>query len=496
MKKISWFLLFAIVISFSLFSQPKTITILHTNDIHANFTPHEAFWVKENPKPLIGGFNELSFAVDSLRKVKTNSILIDAGDVMTGNPITEYEYMGTEGGALFEMMNKVGYECWTFGNHDFDISQKNLKQLTTIAKFPTINANVLNSKNEYPLNNKPYLIIEKNGVRVGIIGLMTQKLYNLVNQNNLKDIKVLSPIETAQKYIDELSSKTDILIALTHAGVDEDSVLAANVKGLHVIVGGHSHTRLRNPKNVNGVIIVQAGSNCENLGILDLTIENKTITKSYGTLLQLHYNGDRPKTVLSNFIDSVQKKIDADFDEVIASLQSDWTRGNGESGIGNFITDAQRAAALADVAFTNNHGIRKNVSAGPMKKRDLFEVLPFRNILVTFQLTGKQIQDIVKNYILNNSSIQISGIKCSWKKSANGEIEFLSFTINGKPLDTKKNYIAAASDYFVGEAKRYLGVEVVNPSFSQQTVFAAVEKKLRKEKTIDSKIENRIQEIK
>ena len=181
---------------------------------------------------------------------------------------------------------------------------------------------------------------------------------------------------------------------------------------------------------------------------------------------------------------------------MIATLKSDWTRGSGEMGIGNFITDAQREAALADVAFTNNHGIRKNISAGPMKKRDLFEVLPFRNVLVTFQLTGKQLQEIVKNYILNNSSIQTSGIKCTWKKNANGEIEFITFTVNGKPIDINKNYVAAASDYFIGEAKRYLGVDVTNPSFSQQTVFAAVEKKLRKEKIIDSKIENRIQELK
>ena len=111
----------------ALFCQPKTITILHTNDIHASFVPHEAVWVKENPKPLVGGFNELSFVVDSLRHVKPVTLLLDAGDVMTGNPITEYTYGGAEGGALFEMMNRIGYELWTPGNHDFDISSANLR---------------------------------------------------------------------------------------------------------------------------------------------------------------------------------------------------------------------------------------------------------------------------------------------------------------------------------------------------------------------------------
>ena len=134
----------------ALFCQPKSITILHTNDIHASFICHEAFWVKENPKPFVGGFNELSFVVDSLRRVKSSTLLLDAGDVMTGNPITEYTYKGAEGGALFEMMNFIGYDCWTPGNHDFDISPANLRKLTTIAHFPTVSANIFDTLNQFP----------------------------------------------------------------------------------------------------------------------------------------------------------------------------------------------------------------------------------------------------------------------------------------------------------------------------------------------------------
>lgn len=495
MKRFFSILCITIVTTLWLFPQQKTLTILHTNDIHASFIPHEAFWIKGTPKPLIGGFNELSFKIDSLRKIKSTSILLDGGDVMTGNPITEYAYKGVEGGALFEMMNMVGYDAWTFGNHDFDISQKNLKQLTELATFPAVNANIVNSSGEFSLNNKPYIVIEKNEIRIGIIGIMTQGLYNLVNQNNLANLKVLSPVETTQKYIDELLPKTDIILALTHEGVEEDSVLAANVHGLNVIVGGHSHTRLKKPKKVNSVLIVQTGSNCENLGILDLTIENHSVIKSWETLLPLSYTSERPKTQLSHFIDSIQSKIDSDYKEVLGTLQSDWMRGDGEMGIGNFISDAQREEAHADIAFMNNHGIRKNVLAGPITKRDLFEVLPFRNILVTFPVTGEQIQTIVRHYILNHATIQTSGILCTWKKNDNNEIVFTSFTVNGKPLDLKKTYSAAASDYLVGEAKRYLGIEVTDASYSEQTVFNAVEKKIRKEKNIDSKIENRIHEI-
>ena len=126
----------------------------------------------------------------------------------------------------------------------------------------------------FPVNNKPYAIIERGGVKVGLIGLMSQELYGLVNQNNLVGIKVLSPVETARKYIKELRPKVDLLVAITHQGVDEDSALAEEVSGLDIIIGGHSHTRLKSPRVVNHIPIVQTGSNCENLGVLDVTLEH------------------------------------------------------------------------------------------------------------------------------------------------------------------------------------------------------------------------------
>ena len=486
-----------LLIALPLASQTKNITILHTNDMHAGFIPHEATWIRESPKPMVGGFNELAFAIDSIRRIKAATILLDGGDVMTGNPVTEYVYGGALGGALFQMMNMIGYELWCFGNHDFDLGQKNLLQLTTIAHFPTVSANVVNDKNEYPLNNKPYVIIEKNGLRVGIIGVMSHELYGLVNQTNLVGIKVLAPVATTQKFVDELGPKTDLIVALTHEGVEDDSLLAMNVKGLNVIVGAHSHTRLKKPKLINGVIIVQTGSSCENLGVLDLTVENRKVVSYNGVLVQLWYNSARPKTALSNFIDSVQHGIEKDYSQIIGTLKSDWVRDdNAESGIGDFISDAQREAAHADVGFMNNAGIRKNVTAGPISKRDVFEVLPFRNILATFQLTGAEVKTIVLNYIEKHLKIQTSGIRCEWRRGADGTVQLLKLEINGKPFDEKATYTGAASDYFVGEARHYLGIEILHPFFLQQTVFEAIESKVRAEKNIDSRVENRVRENK
>ena len=227
------------------------------------------------------------------------------------------------------------------------------------------------------------------------------------------------------------------------------------------------------------MIIVQAGSYCENLGVLNVTVENKKVTQYNGQLIQLWYNSARPKTELSAFIDSVQHGIEKDYSQMVGTLKGDWMRSdNEESAIGDFLADAQREAAHGDIGFMNNAGIRKNLSAGPITKRDIFEILPFRNILTTFQLSGAEVKTIVLNYIEKHLKIQTSGIQCEWKRSADGKVEIVKLEINGKPFDENATYIGAASDYFVGEARHYLGIEILHPVYLQQTVFETIEKKV------------------
>ncbi len=476
-------------------SQERTLTILHTNDIHASFMPHEAYWVKESPPPFVGGLAALKFIADSVRASKGATIMLDAGDVMTGNPITDRRFGGAYGGALFAMLDSIGYDAWCPGNHDFDVSQDNLRALVRIADFPTICANLVDTAGRYPVGNAPYVILERGGLRIGIIGLIAQELYELVNQNNLTGIRVLSPVETAQKFVDELRPKTDIVIALTHEGVDADARLAAGVHGLAIIVGGHSHTRLRHPKVVDGVLIVQTGSNAENLGVLDITVEEGRITKYDGNLIPLWAGESRPRSGVSAIADSMQKEIDREYDRVIFSLRGDWLRSESQSAIGTFLADAQREAAGAEVGFMNNGGIRRDVKAGPVSKKTLFEVIPFRNILTTFQLTGKQLRNIMVYNIEKRPGIQIAGMSGRWKRSADGGVVFASIDVGGKPLDPARSYSCAASDFFVGDCKKYLGEEIPSSISLKTTVFDAVEKIVRERKEIVAGVTDVIEQV-
>jgi 2',3'-cyclic-nucleotide 2'-phosphodiesterase (5'-nucleotidase family) len=465
-------------------AQQRALTILHTNDMHATFVPREAIWTKQTPVPLIGGFKQVEFAIDSIRKGRSDVLVLDAGDVMTGNPITERVYRKAQGGALFDMMNMIGYDAWCVGNHDLDISQKNLAGLMNVARFPTVSANLVNDQGKPLLGNRPYVIIKRGGLRIGIIGIVSQELYNLVIQTNLVGTRVLSPTKTAQKYAKALRTKTDLIIALTHQGVDDDSVLAATVSGIDLIVGGHSHTRLKNPKIVNGIPIVQAGSNTEYLGVVDLLVGKHKILKINGKLLPLWAATTRPPTRLGAFVDSMQTEIDKEYDEVIGTVTGNWERKPDANTLGSYVTEVQRKAAHADVCFMNLHGIRRDIPAGPITKRELFEALPFRNVLATFKLTGAQLRNVLTHAVAEREPIILAGVTGEWSGGQGVPVELHNLSINGTPLDSAHEYICTANDYLIGEAPRYLGMALPGVIYSKQTLFNTVETAIRKDREI------------
>jgi 5'-nucleotidase/UDP-sugar diphosphatase len=488
-----------LTMNFPLTGQPKTLTILHTNDMHAGYLAHEATWVQATPKPLVGGFKELAWTIDSVRKTVHPSILLDAGDVMTGTPISDFRYQNVTGGALVVMMNTIGYDAWTYGNHDLDISQENLRSLISLAKFPTIDANVSDSGGSLTHITSPWMIIEREGMKIGIIGVMSRDLFQLTNTNNLKGLAVQTPATLVQSLIDSLVPKTDLIIALTHEGVDQDSLLAASTHGLNVIIGGHSHTRLRTPLRVNDVAICQAGANCENLGRITVTVEHHKLLSVDGQLLQLWARHQNEPTVVSALVDEVQHSLEKDFQAVIGTLSVDWKRdGKGESNIGDFIADAIREEGHAAVAVTNSSGIRKDLNAGPVRKNDLFEVMPFRNVLCTFLVTGKELRGLALRHATDlaggKAPLQFSGLTVTWKRDG-GSAVVVSAKIDGKEITDDQQIRFATSDFIVNQGEKYLGFLPKSVEYTSSTVYAALVEKVNRDKTINSRIENRFEEI-
>ena len=271
-------------VSLSSFSTPsdiKKITILHTNDVHSHIDPFPA----DHPKnPNLGGAARRAAIIEGIRKEEKNVLLLDAGDIFQGTP-----YFNYYGGELeFKLMSMMQYDLATMGNHDFDNGIDGFYAQLPHAKFDFVSANY-DFKNTI-LNDivKPYKIIFKDGIKIGVFGLGVQ-LDGLVDKKLYKETVYNNPIEVAQDMTQILKEekKCDLVICLSHLGFkykDEpekpsDILLAQKTKNIDLIIGGHTHTFLDKPvieKNSDGkdVLINQVGCFGLNLGRIDFYLSN------------------------------------------------------------------------------------------------------------------------------------------------------------------------------------------------------------------------------
>lgn len=260
-------------------SKAEKITILHTNDLHSRIEP----FAESDPKYAnLGGLSRLSTMIDQVRKTEENVVLLDAGDIFQGTP-----YFNLFGGELeFKLMSNMQYDATTLGNHDFDNGIDGLIDQLPNAKFPFINCNYDLSNSRLKEHVLPYKIIDKSGIRIGILGVGIE-LEGLVDINNYGNVIYLDPIENANRIANYLKTeeKCDLVICLSHLGYDygesdvvSDIHLAGKTKNIDLIIGGHTHTFFEKPikyKNLEKkkVLVNQVGWAGINLGRIDFYID-------------------------------------------------------------------------------------------------------------------------------------------------------------------------------------------------------------------------------
>lgn len=441
---------------------PTRLTVLHTNDMHAAYLPSKAEWLDGEPE--IGGFEALSYYVNDQRRDNPDVLLLDAGDLMTGSVICDIEYEGAKGGALIDMMNIIGYDGMVPGNHEFDISVTNFKALEEIADFPIICANM--KKDNIPVTDEPYHIYDTGGLKVGVIGITYHTMKGMVSDPNLEGYESFDPESIVDSLVAEIDPVTDVIIVLSHMGLAYDRKLAGNIDGVDLIVGGHTHEALQEPESVNGVIIVQAGSNCRYLGRLDLTVDADSVADYKGNLIPMLTEGIVPDSQISAMVSRFSSDIDEHYGKVIGKLKDRWETVHGkETAIGDWVTDVLRKKMYTDVAVVNSGAIRKNLGPGDITVRDILELLPFNNQIVTFGCSGRQLQSIALRNISHDAEgyiypLQISGMTFTWRQSDSGE-EIVELLVNGEPLNMDRIYNVASLDYVViFNSVRYFGFKV------------------------------------
>ena len=440
------------------------ITILHTNDTHGRLKADNS---------VIG--------IDTVAAIKNNtenSILVDAGDTIHGLPFVTL----SKGQDAVDLLNAAGYEYIVPGNHDFNYGYSRLVELfknsVTLKsgenKLRLLASNIKkDGKSVFESNNIKEMEVNGKTVKVGFFGIATEETAYKTNPNNVKGIEFTSPIDAAKEQVAELEKQgADVIVALSHVGTDESSDPTAydvinSVEGIDVYVDGHSHTTFKNGEDVNGTLLVSTGEYLSNLGKVEIELnENNEVVSATASLITkeeaLKVTPDAKVTAKIAEIDKAQGEV---LSEVIGTntIDLDGDRNSvrfGETNLGNLITDAMMDETGADLAITNGGGIRASIKAGDITKGDVVSVLPFGNFIVTKQLTGAQIKEVlefgVRSYGESLGGFpHVAGIKFVVDPSRAVGDRIISLTINGEALDMNKTYTVATNDFMAAGGDDY-----------------------------------------
>ena len=250
----------------------ERLVILHTNDTHSRIEPLPQ---TDRTNPDKGGVVRRASYIDQVRAENKQVLLFDAGDFLQGTPYFNL----FKGEVEVKAMNLMHYDAATLGNHEFDYGLEVLQKVVRLAHFPIVSSNY--DFSETPLSGmvRPYLILKKGKLRIGVIGINIQP-NGLIATDNYKGMKYLDPEETANKMAEQLrrKQKCDLVVCLSHLGYGADLRLAESSRNIDLIIGGHSHTYLQEPvermnRENKPVLIYQTSGRGATVGRMDITME-------------------------------------------------------------------------------------------------------------------------------------------------------------------------------------------------------------------------------
>jgi 5'-nucleotidase/UDP-sugar diphosphatase len=433
--------LFVLFLSIHAHAQFVDLRILHVNDFHG-FA--EAYSPLGSAEPL-GGMAYLAGRVNALRQGKP-TLLLAAGDMIQGNNWANM----SRGESVIEAMNAMQFDAMVLGNHEFDFGQEELNKRISESAFPILGANVDGLD-----RLKPFTIKEISGVRVGIIGIVTEETPVATHPRNVSGLQFLPPAETVEKRMHELKNRADIIIVLSHIGHAADRALAEKVNGIDIIVGGHSHTKILKPVRIGNTLIVQAWEHGKALGVLDLTLQEGKITGYDGRLEEIKPQPGRGDRVILAIVEKYKQRVDRVLNDRIGEAKIDLDGENvrkRETNLGNFIADIIHQASDADAAIINGGTIRTSINRGEIRIKDVYSVLPFDNYIVAITLTGKAIAETLEHGVSGIEEAegrfpQVAGLTFAYSPSAPKGSRIRAILVAGKPLDPGREYSVATNDF-------------------------------------------------
>jgi len=482
------------------------IQIIHTNDIHGHLDITDT--VQGGTSAFSqGGLIAMAQQIEKLRaKAPDRTLLVDAGDAWQGTYISNEN----KGQAITQIMSLLKYDAQAVGNHDFDWGQDVLKQRTQEASFPFLCANCADATGAVPGYLKPYAVKDLGIVKVAMIGLIIPTAASIIKDTSIAGLHFLPLAETVRKYLPEMKQKADLMIAVTHVGLEPlipegDRALATAVPELDVIVGGHSHTALRAATTVGKTVIVQTGAYTANLGDLELVIDPAT---KKVTAVPTRSNELLAVAAIAGPKSDVVQKVQAIVDErkaagkkyterVVGTLQHALDNPRAECGLGNMIADGlleygRQQNWKSDVAFYNMAGVRASLPAGQITYGQLYQVLPFTNVVMNLDMTGKQLKAVFEAASGSADRLHVGGAAWTYHFENPAGSRLLGATVAGQPVDDAKIYHIVTIDYLFGGGDGHTEFKAAtNPIYGDIEVDA-VSAYMTAHSPLDPKVEGRI----
>ncbi|WFA08614.1 5'-nucleotidase C-terminal domain-containing protein [Tissierella sp. Yu-01] len=441
----------------ALAAESQKLTIVHVNDVHGT--------LKYDDYSGAIGYSRLKAKVDELKAENPNLLLVNAGDTLHG----EVDVNLSQGEIMVNMMNLMGFDVMTPGNHDFNYGYDRLLELNEMAEFPILAANVVKEA-DGTAEFDAYVIKElENGLKVGIFGISTEETKFKSHPDNTVGIEFKNGLEVAKEVVAELEEKeVDLIVGLVHLGNEGTTLttskeIAENVKGIDLIIDGHSHEELN--KVIGETLLVQAGSYLSNIGVVEIEIVDGEINKSAELI-----NFEAAKDIVPD--ETIEAEI-AKIEEINAPKKAevvgkslvdlDGERANvrtGETTLGNLITDAMRESTGADIAFTNGGGIRASIPAGDITFGHIITSFPFTNTLAVIEVTGNELISALEHGVdlypeQAGHFPHVSGMTYNFDAGKEVGSRIVEVTVGGEPLDLEKTYKLVTNDFMAAGGDGY-----------------------------------------
>lgn len=439
------------------FAEPVTIRILHINDLHGFANPIK---VPGSDRSL-GGAARLAKAINQQRG-QHPTLLVAAGDMLQGDTWARM----SEGKSVVELLNLLGVDAMTLGNHEFDYGQSVLKQRMAEARFPLLAANVAGLAGMHPR-----IYFNRTGIRVAVIGLITEETPQSSHPRNVTGLTFSSPLEAARDQIGEAELTADLVVLLTHQGYERDRQLAQTLCDPAapatpvplLIVGGHTHTRLEQPTRIGNCAVVQAWEHGKALGVVDLTIDNNKLLAVQGRLMEITPALGSGDKAVARLVRRYNRETKAVLSKAVGMTSVDLMQHGSrlrETNLGNLVADIVRQTTKAQVALINGGGLRTDIPKGTITVGQLYAALPFNNYLVAVRISGRQLLAALEHGVSGLPAKegrfpQVSGLSFSYNPAKPPGQRVQEVVVDGTPIALDQEYTVATLDFIAAGGDGY-----------------------------------------